>query len=129
MMMMRSGVLIAVVIIAAFAAAGIRSFEAVPLESVSETTANASIGDLNGDGIPDIVLAKGRHWPLKSVVLFGDGKGHFTPGPPLPYAAARSYSAPLADLRKEGHLDIVLRRRPAHTQAGSHFAYAARCAS
>jgi hypothetical protein len=56
------------------AAAGIRSFESVPLESVSETTVNASIGDLNGDGILDIVLAKGRHWPLKDVVLFGDVK-------------------------------------------------------
>ena len=45
--------------------AGMRSFqESVPLESVSETTANVSIGDLNGDGFLDIVLAKGRHWPL-----------------------------------------------------------------
>jgi hypothetical protein len=87
---------------------GIRSFEAVPLESVSETTANASIGDLNGDGKLDIVLAKGRHWPLKSVVLFGDGKGHFTPGPPLPNSPARSYSAVLADMDKDGNLDIVL---------------------
>ena len=53
----------------------------MPLETVSESTANASIGDLNGDGHLDIVLAKGRHWPLADVVLFGDGKGHFTPGP------------------------------------------------
>jgi hypothetical protein len=37
---------------------GTRSFEVVPLESVSETAANASIGDLNGDGNLDIVLAK-----------------------------------------------------------------------
>jgi hypothetical protein len=107
-MVMRFGVITAIVILAAFAAAGIRSFESVPLESVSETTANASIGDLNGDGILDIVLAKGRHWPLKDVVLFGDGKGHFTLGPPLPNAADRSYSAPLADLDKDGDLDIVL---------------------
>src|SRR5580698_129869 len=85
-----------------------RSFEAVPLESVSETTANASIGDLNGDGNLDIVLAKGRHWPLADVVLFGDGKGHFKPGAPLPNKPDRSYSAPLADLNGDGSLDMVI---------------------
>jgi len=31
------------------------------LETTAETSANASIGDVNGDGKPDIVLAKGRH--------------------------------------------------------------------
>jgi hypothetical protein len=48
-----------------------RSFETVPLETVSETSANASIGDVNGNGNPDIVLAKGRHWPVPSRVLLG----------------------------------------------------------
>ena len=90
-------------------AAASRTFQqATPLETVSETTANASLGDLNGDGHLDIVLAKGRHWPLADVVLFGDGKGHFRPGPPLPNQPDRSYSAPLADLNGDGSLDIVI---------------------
>jgi hypothetical protein len=89
-------------------AAAIRTFDPSPLETVSETTANASIGDLNGDGHLDIVLAKGRHWPLPDVVLFGDGKGHFKPGPPLPNKPDRSYSAPLADLNGDGSLDMVI---------------------
>jgi FG-GAP-like repeat len=89
-------------------ASGLRSFEIVPLETVSETSSNASIGDLNGDGHLDIVLVKGRHWQLTSRVFFGDGKGHFTPGPPLPSKATRSYSASLADMTKSGHLDMVL---------------------
>jgi hypothetical protein len=64
-------------------AGDLRSFDIVQLETVSETSANASIGDLNGDGFLDIVLAKGRHWPVPSRIFFGDGKGHFTPGPPF----------------------------------------------
>jgi hypothetical protein len=86
-----------------------RSFDlAVPLESGSETTANVSLGDLNGDGILDIVLAKGRHWPLRDLVLLNDGKGQFVQGAPLPNQPDRSYSAPLADLNGDGSLDFVL---------------------
>jgi hypothetical protein len=36
----------------------LRSFEIVPLETVSETYSNAGIGDLNGDGWPDLVVAR-----------------------------------------------------------------------
>ena len=53
----------------AFRPAGLRSFEIVPLETVSETSSNASIGDLNGDGFPDIVLVKGRHWQVASRIF------------------------------------------------------------
>lgn len=91
-----------------FKAGGLRSFEIVPLETVSETSSNASIGDLNGDGHPDIVLAKGRHWQVVSRVFFGDGKGQFVPGPALPSKATKSYSATLADMTKSGRLDMVL---------------------
>jgi hypothetical protein len=86
----------------------VTAFEIVPLETVSETSSNASIGDLNGDGHLDIVLVKGRHWQLTSKVFLGDGKGHFAPGPPLPSNATKSYSGSLADMTKSGHLDIVL---------------------
>src|SRR5579863_6865617 len=105
---MRLLLFLTVGLLVALAATATRSFFAVPLETVSETTANVSIGDLNGDGILDIVLAKGRHWPLPDVVFFGDGKGHFKPGPPLPNKPDRSYSAPLADLNGDGSLDMVI---------------------
>ncbi len=89
--------------------AEIRSFDpAVPLENESETTANVSLGDLDGDGNLDIVLAKGRHWPLRDRVLINDGKGHFAIGAPLPNQPDRSYSAPVADLNGDGSLDFVL---------------------
>ena len=61
--------------------AAVPVLEISPLETVSETSSNASIGDLNGDGQPDIVLVKGRHWQLTTKVFLGDGRGHFAPGP------------------------------------------------
>src|ERR1700761_2249740 len=88
--------------------AAVTAFEIVPLETVSETSSNASIGDLNGDGFPDIVLVKGRHWQVTTRLFLGDGKGHFVPGAALPSKAAKSYSGSLADMTKSGHLDIVL---------------------
>src|SRR6185437_15386350 len=78
------------------------------LETTSETSANVSIGDLNGDGNLDIVLVKGRHWPLISRVLLGDGKAHFPTAYNLGETAYRSYSGRLVDLDGDGSLDVVL---------------------
>ena len=80
----------------------------VPLESTSETSANVSIGDVDGDGRLDIVLAKGRHWPLVDRVLLGDGSGHFAKGYDLGTASDRSYSGHLVDLDGNGSLDVVV---------------------
>ena len=77
------------------------------LETTSETSANASIGDVNGDGKPDIMLAKGRHWPLIDRLLLGDGKGGFAPATDLGTASDRSYAARLVDLDGDGDLDVV----------------------
>ena len=78
------------------------------LETTSETSANVSIGDLNGDGNLDIVLVKGRHWPLISRVLLGDGRGHFPIAFNLGETAYRSYSGRLVDIDGDGDLDVVL---------------------
>ena len=78
------------------------------LETTSETSANVSIGDLNADGNLDIVLIKGRHWPLISRVLLGDSKGHFPTAYNLGETAYRSYSGRLVDLDGDGSLDVVL---------------------
>ena len=78
------------------------------LESTSEASGNVSIGDLNGDGRLDIVLVKGRHWPLADRVLLGDGAGQFRPAYDLGTAKDRSYSGQLADVDRDGDLDVVI---------------------
>ena len=103
-----------------------RSFEIVPLETASETSSNASIGDLNGDGHLDIVLVKGRHWQLTSRVFFGDGKGHapgmifFNDGTGKRYQAVpfgdgkgTIYGMAAGDLDEDGWTDVVVARSDA----------------
>lgn len=78
----------------------------VRLEETGATSANISLGDLNGDGHVDAVLVKGRHWPLPERVLIGDGTGGFAPARDLGPASDRSYSGVLVDL--DGKTDIIV---------------------
>ena len=78
----------------------------VPLETTSEDSANVSMGDLDGDGDLDLVLAKGRHQPLLDRVLLNDGKGGFVASDLGP-KADRTYTAALADLDGDGNLDVL----------------------
>ena len=53
------------------------------------------------------MLGKGRHWPLYNRVLLNDGKGGFTASN-LGTAPDRTYSAALADIDRDGDLDIIV---------------------
>ena len=80
---------------------GARRFDrALALEDSGATSANVSIGDVDRDGHLDIVLVKGRHWPLEDLVLLGDGQGAFAPPYPLGAPADRSYSGVLVGTRR-----------------------------
>ena len=76
---------------------------AINLEETAENSANVSVGDLDGDGDLDLVLAKGRHTPLVDRVLLNDGHGRFI-ATDLGATADRSYSAVLADVDGDGDL-------------------------
>jgi len=80
----------------------------IELETVAGTSANVSIGDVNGDGNLDLVLAKGRHWPLVDRVLLGDGHGQTRATYDLGKASDRTYSGLLVDLDGDRDLDVVI---------------------
>ena len=89
------------------APAAARAFDrTLLLEPDGATSAGVSLGDIDRDGDLDIVLAKGRHWPLQDIVLRNDGRGHFS-AEPLRDEPDRTYSAALADLDGDGDLDVV----------------------
>mgnify|MGYP002630705487 CR=1 FL=1 len=78
------------------------------IEDSSETSANVEFGDINRDGHPDLILAKGRHWPLVNRVVLGDGKGGILKSYDLGSESNRTYSGRLVDLDNDGDLDVVV---------------------
>lgn len=88
---------------------GSRSFDrSLALEDSAATSANVSIGDVNADGHQDILLVKGRHWPLQNLVLLGNGNGSFQAAYPVGEQPDRSYSGVLVDMDGDGDLDVVV---------------------
>ena len=64
-----------------------------------------AVGDLNGDGHPDLVTANSD---TTVSVLLGDGGGGFSAAPGSPFAVgAYPESVAIGDLNGDGHLDLV----------------------
>ena len=78
------------------------------LGSGSELTASISLGDVDGDGDLDAVVANGRHWPGQNRIYINDGRAAFTLARPLGDELAGSYAVPLADLDGDGDLDVAV---------------------
>jgi hypothetical protein len=78
------------------------------LEATADTTANIGFGDFDGDRHLDILLVKGRHWPIVDRVLLGDGLGRIRKAYNLGKISDRSYTGGLADFNGDGFLDIAV---------------------
>jgi hypothetical protein len=67
-----------------------------------------AVGDVNGDGRPDIVAPNSKPGTKTVTVLLGDGRGGFRPASGSPFATAgQAYFATLGDVNGDGRPDIV----------------------
>src|SRR5262249_3451099 len=70
-----------------------------------------AVGDLNGDGVPDLVVVDSSAQRGKVAVLLGRGDGTFQP--PLLFPSPLTAPTPIAtvkiaDLNRDGHNDLVI---------------------
>ena len=78
-----------------------------PLGPENRLTASVHLGDVDGDGSLDIVVANGRHWPEQNRIFLNDGRAGFTLARRLGDEEDGTYAAPLADFDGDGDLDIA----------------------
>jgi hypothetical protein len=82
------------------------TFRAAQAYDTTSYIAGIAVGDFNGDGIQDIVVANYNSAPSGTVdLLLGNGDGTFQP--PISIAVGWASSVAVADLNGDGKLDIV----------------------
>jgi hypothetical protein len=84
---------------------------AVAYSTGGEQTNSVAIGDVNGDGIPDLIVAnfqQSQSAEGEVAVLLGNGDGTFQPAVTYDAGGEYSYSVALGDLRGDGILDVVV---------------------
>ena len=109
--MKRSTFLLTFLLLAHFAEAQERRLVAHPyarLGAEANLTASISLGDVDGDGDLDAVVANGRHWAQQNYVFLNDGDGFFRTARRLGEELATSYRAALADFDGDGDLDVAV---------------------
>jgi hypothetical protein len=72
--------------------------------AVSSAPQAVAVGDFNGDGIPDLVVA--TYGGIN--ILLGNGDGSFSPGPPLNSPNVNVDGVVVADFNGDGNADIAV---------------------
>jgi len=84
---------------------GTGSFESPRLLLANRNSAAVAVGDLNGDGKPDIAVANSGSNNV--TVLLGNGDGSFQPGVDFFVLGGRPHSLAIADFNGDGQPDIA----------------------
>jgi hypothetical protein len=78
-----------------------------PLQATAGVQSGIGIGDLNGDGIPDVAVVS--NFGQRVDILLGNGTGGFTERPVLPASlSSGANSLVITDVSGDGNLDLVL---------------------
>jgi hypothetical protein len=81
---------------------GAGHFTAGKLTGAGNDPVAFEVGDINGDGNPDLAVA---NYASGVTILFGDGQGNFTPGP---FVDQFVYTAlALGDMNGDGYVDLI----------------------
>jgi len=80
----------------------------IVIENEPRLSANAQVVDVTGDGLNDVILAIGRHWPGPNLLFTGMGNGKFSSVDTLSSPYDRSYSVSAIDMDLDGDIDLVV---------------------